>query len=333
VLVFDQEKLNIVLEEIAEGFTRSPLEIALFFVLVIVIVLTAALLGRRQLIRLREQKYRVSQHRFENIVRKQNLGSADSALLESMAVFLASPDLKYRLVENQGVFNMCAEKLLESGIAASTEIAALRLHLGFGSRNPEQPIRSTAQLYEDLPVLVVQKNRRGCRGLVVMVEPYFIGIETDGVSNSLETDAPVRIYFQIPSGRFMFNSRICSIEKNSVEVMHSEHIKRLQRRTFYRKKFMIPVYVKRVDVKESPMLTTLIDLGGGGASIARGNIILKTGDRIRIRVYSVAKERIDVTATVLRFSKGNRITHIRFDNIRESDRDRIINMLLLPMKK
>ena len=333
MLEYDQEKLNIALAQMAEGFNRSPLEIAIFLVLVMGIVLTAVMLGRRQLVRFKEQKLRVARHRFEKIVQERNLGPGDVSILESLAVFLNAPDLKYRLVESQGVFNSCAKKLLASGGAASSEIAALRWRLGFRRRNPEQPFRSTAQLYEDLPVIVVQKNAKGCRGRIESVEPYSIGIEVESIGISLKKGVPAQVYFQSPSGRFMFHSRIRRIGDNSIELMHSEHIKRIQRRRFYRKRLMLPVYVKKVGAKQPPVLTTLIDLGGGGASVARGGMYLEAGDRIKLRLYSTVKEKIGVSATVLRLSKGNTIAHIRFDSIRESDRDRIMNMLFHPINK
>lgn len=333
MLVLDEEKLNIILAQMAEGFNRSPLEIVLFFTLILGILLTVILFHRRQLLRFREQRIRISRHHFLKTVRERNLGPGDISLLESMAGFLNAPGLKHRLVESQGVFNSCAGKLLESGGATSSEIAALRLRLGFRRRNPEQPFRSTAQLYEDLPVIVVQKNGKGCRGRIDRVEPYLLGIEIGGGDVPLVRGVSARVYFQTPSGRFMFTSQIRRIRKNSIEIMHSEHIKRLQRRQFYRKRLMLPVYVKAASVDEPARLTILIDLGGGGASIAKGEMHLEVGERISLWVHSAEKEKIDVTATVLRLSRGNKIAHIKFDNILESDRDRIMNLLFRPKKK
>jgi c-di-GMP-binding flagellar brake protein YcgR len=333
MFVLDEEKLELILTEMSEGFAKKPLEIAFFSVLVIGIVVAVMLLYRRQLRSGREQRLRYSRKIFSRTVRERKLLIEEVSLLESMAGYLKSPDLKHLLVENERTFNTCAAKLLESGGALSSEIAALRLKLGFRPRSPEQPFYSTAQLFEDLPVIVVQKGRQGCRGRVDRIEPHLLGIEVGDGSIPLKRGLPLQVYFQTPSGRFMFSTRIRKVGRGYVEVVHAERIKRLQRRQFYRKKIMLPVYVKRAGLAERTQLTTLIDLGGGGASIANRELQCEAGERVSLSLLPPAKERIDMVGVVLRVSRGGKIAHIRFDHILEADRDRIMNILFRPVKK
>ncbi len=333
MFVLDEEKLSQILTEMSEGFARNPIEIALFSVLIIGIVVAVMLLYRRQLRTGREQRLRHSQQIFLRNVRERKLRLDEISLLESMTGYLKSPDLKHLLVENQGTFNSCAAKLLESGGAVSSEIAALRLKLGFRPRSPEQPFHSTAQLFENLPVIVVQKGRQGCRGRIDRVEPHILGIEVGDGSIPLKRGLPVQVYFQTPSGRFMFSTRIRKVGKGYAEVVHSERIKRLQRRQFYRKKIMLPIYVKRAGLEEPTQLTTLIDLGGGGASIANRELNCEAGERVSLSLIAPKKERIDIAGVVLRVSRGGKIAHVQFDHILETDRDRIMNILFRPVKK
>jgi c-di-GMP-binding flagellar brake protein YcgR len=333
MFVLDEEKLNLILTEMSEGFVKNPIEIALFSVLIIGIIVAVVLLYRRQLRAAREQRLRHSQQIFSRAVRERKLQLGEVSLLESMAGHLNAPDLKHLLVENQGSFNTCAAKLLESGGAASSEIAALRLKLGFRPRSLEQPLHSTAQLFEDLPVIVVQKGRQGCRGRIDRIEPHILGIEVGDGSIPLKRGLPVQVYFQTPSGRFVFSTRIRKVGKGYIEVVHSERIKRLQRRQFYRKRIMLPIYVKRAGPDERTQLTTLIDLGGGGASIANRELNCEAGERVSLSLLAPKKERIDIAGLVLRVSRGGKIAHVRFDHILEADRDRIMNILFRPVKK
>jgi len=333
MFVLDEEKLNLILTEMAEGLARSPLEIALFTVLVVGIIVSVIILYRRQLRKAREEEIKRSQRLFGQAVREWNLGYAEVSLLESMATYLKDPTQKHVLVENEAAFNTCARKLLHAGHATGAEIAALRLKLGFRARTPEQVFHSSAQLYEELPVIVLQKGREGCRGRIDAVEPHTLRVELGDGGVPLKRNLPVQVYFQTPSGRFAFTTRVKRTGKGSVELVHSETIKRLQRRQFYRKKLMLPVYAKRVGVQEPAVLTTLIDLGGGGASLATRDMQFDVGDRVSLSVLPSREDRINLIGEVLRVSKGGKIAHIRFDKMLESSRDRIMGLLFRPQRK
>jgi c-di-GMP-binding flagellar brake protein YcgR len=333
MFVLDEEKLNLILTEMAAGLARSPLEIAIFAVLVLSIVVAVVVLYRRQMRKEREEALGRSQRLFGQQVRKRRLSYAEVSILESLATYLQDPAQKHLLVENQNTFNTCARKLLDAGHASATEIAALRLKLGFRSRSPEQVFQSSAQLHEDMPVVVVQREKQGCRGKIDAVEPQLLGIEMGDGCAPFKRGHPVRVYFQTPAGRFAFSTKVRRVGKGRVELTHSESIKRLQRRQFYRKKLMLPVYVRHAGVQERAMLTSLIDLGGGGASLANRDMGFKVGDRIRLSVLPSGQDKIEATGEVIRISKDGKVAHIEFEHMMDSNRDRIMGLLFKPLKR
>ncbi len=333
MIVLDEEQLSFIFKEIAKGFEKGPLEIALFAVLVAGIGVSVVLLYRRQLRRGREEIIQRSQKLFDQIAKKKSLGKPDLHILEQMVKHLKSPADKYLILEDQPTFNACARKLLTTDRVAVSGIAALRVKLGFKTRSLEGVPHSTADLQDDLPVIVVQKGKKGGRGRIAQVKPSSFTIALEGEMPTLKRTLPIQIYFQGPSGRYTFISRIRGYGKGGIEVAHSENIKRLQRRKFYRKRLMLPVYVKRAESEEHSVLSTLIDLSGGGASLVNRDMLFRAGDRISISLAASRTKRIYITGDVIRMSRGGKTIHVEFGNMLESSRDRIIRLLFMPEKK
>jgi c-di-GMP-binding flagellar brake protein YcgR len=331
--VLDEEQLSYIFEEIAKGFEKSPVEIALFAALVVGIGLSVVLLYRRQLRRGREEIIKRSQKIFAQTAKKKSLGRADLNILEQMVKHLKSPLDKHLLLEDQPTFNGCARKLFTTDRVAASGIAALRVKLGFKTRSPEGIPHSTAELQDDLPVIIIQKGKKGGRGRITQVKPTSLTIALEGDLAPPIRTLPIQVYFQGPSGRYTFISRIRGYGKGEIEVAHSENIKRMQRRKFYRKKLMLPVYVKRAESDERSILTTLIDLSGGGASIMNRDMLFSSGDRISISLVASRTKRVYITGDVLRMSRGGKIIHVEFSDMLESSRDRIIKVLFMPEKK
>jgi c-di-GMP-binding flagellar brake protein YcgR len=332
MFVLDEEKLNLILTEMSEGLAKSPLEIALFCVLVAGIVVSVLILHSRQMRRSREERIERSKRLFHRGVRQRRLDNTDVSLLEAMAAFIDDPGGKHLILENQTIFSTCARKLLQTGQVASASVASLRLKLGFKPRSLEQAFHSTVQLPEDLPVILVQKGGKGCRGRIDRVESNVLCLEVTDGGIAPRRGSPVQIFFQTPSGRFTFSTRVRISEGDRVEATHSENIRRLQRRQFYRKKLMLPVYVTVAGSEKGKRFTTLIDLGGGGASIVNGEIQAQVGDRISLSMIPAGSSKINVLGEVLRVSKGGAVAHIRFDHMSESYRDRIVGLLFKPQK-
>jgi hypothetical protein len=123
----------------------------------------------------------------------------------------------------------------ENRISAAS-IAALRLKLGFKRENPEQAPHSSAQLPEDLPVIMLQKGKKQCTGILLKSEPHSIVIELESGGISSSSRSPVQVYFQNSAGMYSFTTYVKSCKNGLIKADHSENIKRLQRRNFYRRK-------------------------------------------------------------------------------------------------
>jgi c-di-GMP-binding flagellar brake protein YcgR len=322
----DEEKLRAIIEGM-QGLVRDPLDVAVFALLLIGIIAAVFILNRRQLRRDRERKIERALHRYEQRIRERGLGHTDISILESMAELQRDLSRKHLLVENQATFNTYASELADDGLFTESEIAALRLKLGFKPRDPEQAFRSTAELYPDMPVLVALKGSASSRGRILAVTPQSVSIAL-GKKNPFRTRGmQVQVYFQTPSGRFGFSTRVRKGGKHIIEVSHSEHIRRLQRREFYRTRIMIPASVRGLDREQETEDTMLIDLGGGGCSIENPDQRFTTGDHVGLTFQYREEKPIETTGEVVRTSQRGKVAHIRFDFLSERNRDRVIGLL------
>jgi c-di-GMP-binding flagellar brake protein YcgR len=322
----DQEKLRAIIEGM-QGLVRDPLEVAAFILLFLGIIAAVILVYRRQLRKDIKRRLDHAQRLYEQRIGERGLGHNDMLILEAMADLLHDPSRKHLLVENQATFNTYASELVDEDRFTEPEIAALRLKLGFKARDPQQVFHSTAELYTDMPVLVAQKDGKVSRGRILAVTPQSVSIAL-GKANPIGTRGmPVQVYFQTPSGRFGFKTSVRRAGRRIIEVSHSEHISRLQRREFFRTRIMLHAVVRGLNGEQEAADTILIDLGGGGASIENPDQRFTVGDRVGLTFRYGKEELIETTGEIVRTSHKGKIAHIRFEFLSESDRDRVIGLL------
>jgi c-di-GMP-binding flagellar brake protein YcgR len=219
-------------------------------------------------------------------------------------------------------------KLLREEKIPSSILASLRLKLGFNILEKEQIPHSSAELPLETPVVVMQKGREQNPGRIVSVDSSSLAIELGDAGRPPKSGLPVSIVFENPSGIYSFTTSVRVAGKGVIKVAHSEAIERFQRRRFYRKKLLMPVYVKRVGTQEHYALTTIKDLGGGGASITNPDKRFVLDDKLSLTFFTLGRKRINLSATVVRLSENGETLHLSFGAMPESSRDRIIRFLL-----
>jgi c-di-GMP-binding flagellar brake protein YcgR len=159
-----------------------------------------------------------------------------------------------------------------------------------------------------------------------MQEPDSLAVQLIEPGTSFHRGETVRIYFQNRAGLFSFDSKILSVEKQTIRLRHGEEIKRFQRRKYYRRRVSQPVGIRYPGSEEQPTLSTFYDLGGNGASLKNPGRRYSSGDAVEL-IFLAAGERFTLVAEVLRTSKNGDVLHVRFAPMRETTRDRIIGSL------
>ena len=330
MFIFDPAKVSEFLDNIARGFQRRPFEIVLFFVLILLFIaflLITSLLQRRKA---RQQRLRQAQERYERIAARLGLSLEERELVERLAAGLKSPERLAQVLESSAAFNYAANRLGDGADPAA--LAELRLKLGFRAQNPESVPAASSELPEGLPVLVVCQRPEGARryGAVVHAQqPEALVLELSGPPPSLARAQAVTVILQNRAGLFSFATSVLSLRGSLLALEYSEHLRRTQRRRYYRRRISLAVEVRRVaagSAGEAPRVSQLLDLGGQGASLRNPGGAFAPGDELELR-FRLGGEPFDLAVEVLRLSRGGQVMHVRFLALREAARDRILHAL------
>jgi hypothetical protein len=327
MFVLNEQKLTLLFEEISSGFQQSPLEIAIFSVLVIGFFCLFIFGYRHQTKKSRIEHSKRAQELFDHIIDEKGLGMEERHVLELLSGFLHPSREKNMLLENRALFNTCVKKLQQTHEISPDLLSSIRKKLGFKSEILEQTLHSSTELSENLPVLVITRGKPHCPGILRKSASHSLCIELKKGGIPLSTGTSVMIYFQRPSGIFTFSSHVTGTKERFIEIAHTEAIKRIQRRRFYRKKTRVPALVKHSGSREHPVRSTLTDLGGGGATLVNPGGTFQEKDELALYFRTIKKESIQLCAKVLRISDEGKLLHVAFHHISEASRDRIYRYL------
>lgn len=330
-IILDKQKLADFLDDISRGFQQSPLQILLALALLLLFIGFLIFMYKLQKKRLRDTRNRRYVELYEAAMAKVNLNPSELHLLERLSRYLKTPERKYLPLVNHSTFNACASRLCREEDVQEVSLSALRIKLGFSEQDPERIPSSTAELPQGLPVLITSRIGKRATGRVAGSQPQSLIIRpTEPIK--LPCGIPVRVYFQNRSGIFSFTSHVQdTLEKPepAIHLAHSETIRRTQRRAYYRKKLSLPIFVRPAGSEEKPLLSSFLDLGGGGASLRNPQNRFEAGVDLELTFLPSGADRLSLTAKVIRASRGGKVLHVRFGTITDSVRDRIIGSLFL----
>lgn len=331
MFTFNPEKVSEFLDNIARGFQRRPFEIVLFFALILLFLgflLSVSLIQARKAARRRRRE---AEERYERLAAKLGLTLEERALVERLASALQGRDRLFQVLASSAAFNHAVERL--GGETPPAALAELRLKLGFRAQNPESVPGASSELPEGLPVLVESRGPMGTRRFKAVVqaqEPEALVLNLSEAPPTLARGQAVTALFQNRAGLFSFETAVRSLDGSLLALEHSEHLRRTQRRRYYRRRVNLPVEMRRIALEgASPpaTLSRLLDLGGEGASLRNPGGAFVPGDELQLK-FQLGSQPFELRAEVLRVSRGGQVLHVRFLFMRDASRDRILRALL-----
>jgi len=324
MIVFDQDRLSGFFDMVSRGFQRSPLEVVAMLAALAVFVSLLIVAYQLQRRKAHRRRLTLARTRYAELAQRKELGPAERELVDRLSAFLHDPEKKYLLLVSQTTFNYCAARLHGSDPSVDAGLAQLRLKLGFRIHGPEQIPASSAELPEGQPVeIAVGRAGRRLQGRVTGQRPSALVVRLEADSPTLGRGQLVSVYFQNRSGLFSFASRVEQLDARSLALAHSEDIRRIQRRRYYRRKVALPVEVRRAGSDGEPRSSLILDLSGDGAGLRNPGQSFAAGDDLQLE-FQAGAEQFVLVAEVLRLSRGGRVMHARFAPMRESARDRLI---------
>lgn len=321
------------LEDFYRGFNADPLEIVLFTALILLFVVGLALMYRHLVKKERREREKRAEALFREGVREKRLTEAEIQTLEELGTFLNSRVKRYMLVQNQSIFNACAEAAVKSKLIPESRVSALRVRLGFAGRKFDAPPDSSAQIERGSSVLLIQEGRPSVRGRVLAPEPTYFRVQVETPNRPFPTGSVVEVLYQDSSGMYTFTTPVKGFRDSVLYFGHSERLSRVQRRQYYRRNITLPVFVKLAGKDEKPVESRFLDLGGGGASLENPGNRFKAGAGLELSFYPGNRRTLNVMGHVVRTSKRGSVLHINFEHLKESTRDSIYNLLFDEEKK
>ncbi|HUX12301.1 MAG TPA: PilZ domain-containing protein [Spirochaetia bacterium] len=322
------DAINQVLEGIKLALHHSPLQIALAVgaaALLFLVFTTYYLLDRA-----RQQRTELKRNRETYLVLKDrhHLNPSDEDLIYRLAHALRTPQKKYLLLSNQGVFNACAHKLVGEGEVPEAAVSALRVKLGFFADGPDASPSSSASLPTGAAVVLRYRNRAfRARVLDPLTSSLRLRVDIGQEAVVFFAGSDIQLTFQNRRGTFTFSSTVQMQNGMFLFIAHSEEVQRVQRREHFRRQTSLPVYIKSTGGDERSVPSHFIDLGGGGASLYNPGTRFRQGEEVDLTFHPESEERLSVTAHVVRTSHGKKVLHVDFGHLRESVRDRIYHLL------
>jgi len=327
MFILSEQKLAILFQEIAKGFVHSPLEIALFIFLVLSFFSVFLAVYLVQLHRIREHLLSRGRRAFMRISRRKALSSTELHLLEQLASYLKIPAEIHLLLEDHSVFNFCVRKLKSEKLLSAQSLSSLRCKLGFKREDPEQIPHSSAELPCHMTVFLSPGGCIRMQGIILNVLPDSITIRVQSSFDLADSGTSVTVSFFKSSGIFSFQSRVLRREGDYICVAHSEQVRRLQRRAYYRTSLRLPVLLKSPGFAGFPVRTTLLDLGGGGARLFNEGMSFHEEDDLTLLFSPPGSERLILPCRVVRLSEEGKALHVAFKKIPETSRDRVIRYI------
>ena len=140
-----------------------------------------------------------------------------------------------------------------------------------------------------------------------------------------------------PTGLYAVETEIIGASDGLLIVSHSETVKRIQKRRFFRKKTQASVTVTPfaegtseddVDSQAASFRTRLLDLSAGGARLQNCGVQVEVGQHLVITMQGRDRRPIKITGSIVRISKRDSSASVAFTSMKEAVKDKIVQLVL-----
>ncbi len=329
-----EEEVLSFLEALANGIYQTPQEIIITIIIILSFILFLIVYYLLQQRKIRRQTAKRSQELYDEAVQGLDLSPSDESLIEEMSQFLKEPVKKYLIITNQVTFNACASQLLEKTAVPEESISALRVKLGFNRRTENKMPRSTADLPPGASVLLKNNKGKTLKAKILPPKTEAFRLMSRDAAQGFTSGTPVSIYYPHHSGIIRFNSHISNYSNGLMQLSHSEEPQRFQRREYYRQKVSFPAYIKQAGKDSEPVKGRFIDISEGGANIeVPERMFAHVGNTVEISFHPDSEDNLSLLGSVVRISHKGRRLHVKFRNIREKTRSKIMRTVFSGSRK
>ncbi len=323
MFILNEERITWVLKEISKGFKLSPLEIIIYFLILLTIIFLFSWYYKREKQKSIKKRKEVSEKRLQKYIKELKLNQKEIETLQKISKLTKNPYDIPAIIEKKALFNKYAQKLLDKSPSLSRHISSLRVKIGHKADKIDQILHSTAEIPEYSQVHIIISNGETIRGNVSSVKQDYIVITKNNDKTRIISGKNVIIQYQNQSGIYYFPSKLINMKNREIFISHSEIAKRIQRRRFYRKRVHIPAIIKN-ESNDTTYFAIIEDLSGGGAKIKTKENIPPKNEIVIILPIS-ENEKLTLKAKVISSEKGK--IRVTFIDLHPALKDKIINFI------
>jgi len=317
------------LEQISRSFRSSPFEILMFIILVglfLLFLIAGSIVRTRMTFKRNEER---SEEITERVCRKLGMSEGERKMITSLSKTISGGKRKkYLIVTDPLVFNTAAHRYLKKDKSGNAFITSLRIRLGFTSFDEGKSIHSSADLKVSCPVYIVCRIPRTYTGHVTKQGVFGLGIWIENEKdNGPRAGDILRVYFSKENGIYYFDTKVLENMQNTIILKHTEDVKKIQRRKYYRARMQKKIGIKKAGTNGEFIPALLIDLGGDGAMVGNPGHIFKENDRLLVLIKLQNDQKHTINTKAVKTSHNNAYIHLQFLNMRENQRDDIIKYL------
>ena len=313
--VFNGEAVQKFLDNVAEGFQLSPLEVALFVaelvLLLVVPFLLWTLVARRR--RLRSRAAALAS--FEAAAASRGLNAGEVEALVAMARRLSPDPQRWAgVLTRAAAFNAAAAR---AGADATT-LARLRWKLQLLERGPRARLHSTVELEPDEAILVLAAEAAiGGRVTAVTGEHFEVSVGGSVAS------AWVTVRVSRDTGVYDAEVPVLACDNGVLRLGHGKIGSRVQNRRFLRRSVRGSAVV--ATASGANVAVRLVDLSGGGARLRGPSAGIRAGDEVTLRFGRPGGAAASFPSRVTRV--GAEGFSLAFENVPAAEREELIRLL------
>ena len=329
--LWNQEAVDGLFRNISGGFRpASALQLATFALLILAILLFYFFRHRRLKQGLRSRRKLFADRAFQAVLDEMKPTPTE---LDLLARFCEYADTEERglLLKHRATFRRVNERFLADHPARVMETISLATRLGFKERPAGKSLRTTA----DIPAGSLLRSPEGAAHFQVssIMPACILATRLD---NHVGPGRELELHLHRPEGRYIFRTTILKVDEDRAFLQHAPRLERLQARDYYR-------YPLQITANLDGQSTRTRNLSGGGACLELTPTLearLQEGGLYPLKlsiqdlstpstsqtVQSGVLEAIEAEVEVVAVLAAEDRIHLKFTEIREGDRDRLIRI-------
>lgn len=325
MIILDSEKLKEYFKWISQGFQRTPLEITLAIIGILLILIIPPLFYIILKGRSKYMEHQSRKNEYENKLDALALTPDQQELLILMGEKAWQLRSNYeRILNSISFFYWAGEEIIKEQLSDYTQLALISKKIPSLVNQAPPRLFSTANLKRNQKLFLPAKGGQKIISIIVETNDQGLRLQIPG---NLKLPTTLKFNIQYQQDYYTFKTQILSQSDNQIFIAHSHDLSKIQKRHFFRIATHSPVILNWRNQDFQAETSIITELSGGGARIKLTNHEPLIGDSL-ILALVMSQNKLQINAHIVRIVKSEYFS-VAFDALSETERDKIIKNLIV----